>query len=918
MPRQSRNKSQHNRRGKRNPRTSLKAKLRARSKGENSRANYKFKKTEKQEKLQRLLRDYFNRKQDATNTVSIGKAKALYKKSLSSFSKGKYGQGVYMLLLASAIIATYVPNAVPGTTGFNGKSVDDIKGYLEYNYDVATNVGDYEWKNDGEVQQAIKEIAEDDEKVAAERDKKPAAADLRPDNEDAKDALLKKIKVRDADESPCTNCVTFGGARFNASSSDGLSDTEIDKLLASPGVRPRKRKKEVVKAARFTHQPSDWMRFYVRGEDILDPSKHGSSIWITPSRHIPTPIFGPISKRWNILRKPKILESFFTKGHDGKWKLFNNEKFDEGFPLIDEAQHIIDELDIFKPGKKKHCLTEKDFNEPPWIACKKQCFDTVRKLIKNEIHSTVFMLRYISNSLLTNNSQARVKFKFSGDIEKDITGLWVDDSDKFELLPLEPQADKQKKPRLIVCYGPSAAGKTFTAKKIIKLLSVSDPDFPTAFMAIDGGIAREMSQIYQMIVYKIHQTNNSMNDNKMSGFSNLVTAGLSFDKSLFNSEPKKQLQKFLKKEAEKGYISLYIPTTATGEMTQKGTLDKAKKISKWKGLNDTKWIGLLIYQHKTHADCNLDFPFKCVGCTESGVKRQIGEGKQYSNSAYGMAMKHGEYAIQYAPGGRIKLHNSGGFKHNNQFASSIITEYPHGKDQFILGDVGIETWKDNKMHYMKNSKNFCLLAKNVDIPYQRGVFVPQNLTQKISDTLSKCGPSGCKSRNDTRGDSVTNNLMISEERKKKKEEKKAAAVEKKAAAVEKKAAEKQAAEEKKAAKKQAAEEKKEAKKKAKKAAAAAAEEKKAAEKKAAEEKKEAEKKAKKAAAAAAEEKKAAKKKAKKAAAAAAEEKKAAKKATTSTDAAIQATRKAPKRNTKKNTSKPTSGGRKKRTRRKRK
>ena len=871
MPRQSRNKSQHNRRGKRNPRTSLKAKLRARSKGENSRANYKFKKTEKQEKLQRLLRDYFNRKQDATNTVSIGKAKALYKKSLSSFSKGKYGQGVYMLLLASAIIATYVPNAVPGTTGFNGKSVDDIKGYLEYNYDVATNVGDYEWKNDGEVQQAIKEIAEDDEKVAAERDKKPAAADLRPDNEDAKDALLKKIKVRDADESPCTNCVTFGGARFNASSSDGLSDTEIDKLLASPGVRPRKRKKEVVKAARFTHQPSDWMRFYVRGEDILDPSKHGSSIWITPSRHIPTPIFGPISKRWNILRKPKILESFFTKGHDGKWKLFNNEKFDEGFPLIDEAQHIIDELDIFKPGKKKHCLTEKDFNEPPWIACKKQCFDTVRKLIKNEIHSTVFMLRYISNSLLTNNSQARVKFKFSGDIEKDITGLWVDDSDKFELLPLEPQADKQKKPRLIVCYGPSAAGKTFTAKKIIKLLSVSDPDFPTAFMAIDGGIAREMSQIYQMIVYKIHQTNNSMNDNKMSGFSNLVTAGLSFDKSLFNSEPKKQLQKFLKKEAEKGYISLYIPTTATGEMTQKGTLDKAKKISKWKGLNDTKWIGLLIYQHKTHADCNLDFPFKCVGCTESGVKRQIGEGKQYSNSAYGMAMKHGEYAIQYAPGGRIKLHNSGGFKHNNQFASSIITEYPHGKDQFILGDVGIETWKDNKMHYMKNSKNFCLLAKNVDIPYQRGVFVPQNLTQKISDTLSKCGPSGCKSRNDTRGDSVTNNLMISEERKKKKEEKKAAAVEKKAAAVEKKAAEKQAAEEKKAAKKQAAEEKKEAKKKAKKAAAAAA-----------------------------------------------EEKKAAKKATTSTDAAIQATRKAPKRNTKKNTSKPTSGGRKKRTRRKRK
>ena len=55
---------------------------------------------------------------------------------------------------------------MPDTTGFNGKTVDDIKGYLEHNYDMATNVNDYEWKNDKKVQEAIKEIAEDDEKVA--------------------------------------------------------------------------------------------------------------------------------------------------------------------------------------------------------------------------------------------------------------------------------------------------------------------------------------------------------------------------------------------------------------------------------------------------------------------------------------------------------------------------------------------------------------------------------------------------------------------------------------------------------------------------------------------------------------------------------------------------------------------------------
>ena len=74
-----------------------------------------------------------------------------------------------MLLISSAVLATYVPNAVPGTTGFQGKSVDDTIGYLEYNYDVASNVKDYDWKNDSEVQKVIKEITQKDEKIAAQQ-----------------------------------------------------------------------------------------------------------------------------------------------------------------------------------------------------------------------------------------------------------------------------------------------------------------------------------------------------------------------------------------------------------------------------------------------------------------------------------------------------------------------------------------------------------------------------------------------------------------------------------------------------------------------------------------------------------------------------------------------------------------------------
>ena len=57
---------------------------------------------------------------------------------------------------------------------------------------------------------------------------------------------------------------------------------------------------------------------------------------------------------------------------------------------------------------------------------------------------------------------------------------------------------------------------------------------PLALVAIDGGIAREMSAIYQMVVNKIHSV-----DNQMSGFSNLVSAGLSFSKSLFLPNLKK-------------------------------------------------------------------------------------------------------------------------------------------------------------------------------------------------------------------------------------------------------------------------------------------------------------------------------------------------------------------------------------------
>ena len=133
---------------------------------------------------------------------------------------------------------------------------------------------------------------------------------------------------------------------------------------------------------------------------------------------------------------------------------------------------------------------------------------------------------------------------------------------------------------------------------------------------------------------------------------------------------------------------------------------------------------------KIWAECPFKHEFKCMGCTESGRKREIGEGKEYSNSAFQMAYDHGEYCIKHSPGGRIKIHNSGGFKHNGKFTTSIVTEYPHGPNKkFLLGNYTKEEWKSNNMVYFKNDKKVCLLAKDVDVPFNQENPEPKILIQ---------------------------------------------------------------------------------------------------------------------------------------------------------------------------------------------
>ena len=106
-------------------------------------------------------------------------------------------------------------------------------------------------------------------------------------------------------------------------------------------------------------------------------------------------------------------------------------------------------------------------------------------------------------------------------------------------------------PKLIMGFGPSASGKTYCAKSIIKILKSTDGNFPSVFMTIDGGIYREESIIYQLII-------NSLKYHKLAGLNNMKISGFSLKyqfpklQSLFDSTNiKKVVGTFLEQQKSK-------------------------------------------------------------------------------------------------------------------------------------------------------------------------------------------------------------------------------------------------------------------------------------------------------------------------------------------------------------------------------
>lgn len=353
-----------------------------------------------------------------------------------------------------------------------------------------------------------------------------------------------------------------------------------------------------------------------------------------------------------------------------------------------------------------------------WKSCSGTCMKILSDLVEKEIGSTAYMIRSLYKSVLWAEKKPGglppITLKF-----KSLTGEWKKDIPLIEMVFNKPN----KTSRLIMGFGPSAAGKTYWAQTLVNLFSQTE-DFPTTFLSIDGGIYRETSMIYQMIIRTLMRT-------CTVGFDNLV--GSSFmDGSLFEADAvKKQMMEFLKKQPPRLKLSLYVPETLGSCGWKVLTATRATKacFPKYREYidltNDSQWIGLLIWQHESGAECSFPERQKCKGCIESGKSREIMEGKKYSSGAYGHSMykgwkhmtgnkilpkntntdtpaesDHSEDAPG-APGGQFYIHNSGGRKTGKDFNITTIVDYT--KNPTALSNVLSKYGEQYNYHYSKGT-----------------------------------------------------------------------------------------------------------------------------------------------------------------------------------------------------------------------
>ena len=317
-----------------------------------------------------------------------------------------------------------------------------------------------------------------------------------------------------------------------------------------------------------------------------------------------------------------------------------------------------------------------------WIMCDGDCKKNISNFLKTELDSTLYYIMTLANSYI-NLSNADDSIKFICSNHTNLTGNWENDlAEIFIKFDSMPQTGKRQ---LVMAYGPSASGKTFTGIQMLTLLKNLNTNFPNMFLFVDGGIMRETSFIYQIFKWAALKQN-------VYGVKNLVCAGADLfciPNNIFNSgKIKNKLKKFIENQVHNGttnYFGLYIPETAAGP-----SIDNApKKFKSWIDLLKIQtFTGILIYQHQFPHHCPLNPTFKCESTHVSGTIRQFSEGKKFTSSTWDGAMKNGLADLKTDECvSKWILHNSGSGKRQSVLLSN----------QKINEDQTVGNWFQNSV-----------------------------------------------------------------------------------------------------------------------------------------------------------------------------------------------------------------------------
>jgi hypothetical protein len=342
--------------------------------------------------------------------------------------------------------------------------------------------------------------------------------------------------------------------------------------------------------------------------------------------------------------------------------LFNTFEVKDFYDIQKKVEEAITSLYPFiKPCTKRE-----------WKSCSGTCQAILSDLIQKEIGSTAYMVRSLFRSVLWANKKKDDLIPITLSFNSPLTGEWQKDIAVIKMTLTNPNP----KGRLIMGFGPSAAGKTYWAQTLINLFSKVE-GFPNTFLSIDGGLYRETSMIYQMIIRTITRT-------CTAGFDNLVGSTIGV-KSLFkSSDVKDAMMSFLLTHRP---ISLYVPETLgtcgwPGAQSHFGSGPCIEKYQEYIDLTgDKEWIGLHIWQHESGENCTYPELQKCKGCSESGRSREVLEGKKYSSGAYGHSIAKSNKHMKEARGGQFNIHNAGGRKTGNQFNKTTIFDSSENRAQ---------------------------------------------------------------------------------------------------------------------------------------------------------------------------------------------------------------------------------------------